>query len=75
MGIYNYIDKKNDSNIHESNEEKIQKIYEEIYALKIKDEPNIIDELIIMVAMKNYSIIKILMSKIFLAIYCYIWKN
>ena len=47
MGIYNYIDKKNDSNIHESNEEKIQKIYEEIYALKIKDEPNIIDELII----------------------------
>ena len=47
MGIYNYIDKKNDSNIHESNEEKIQKIYEEIYALKIRDEPNIIDELII----------------------------
>ena len=40
MGIYNYIDKKNDSNIHESNEEKIQKIYEEIYALKIRDEPN-----------------------------------
>ena len=47
MGIYNYIDKKNDSDIHESNEEKIQKIYEEIYALKIRDEPNIIDELII----------------------------
>ena len=47
MGIYNYIDKKNDSNIHELNEEKIQKIYEEIYALKIRDEPNIIDELII----------------------------
>ena len=40
MGIYNYIDKKNDSNIHESNEEKIQKIYEEIYALKIRDEPS-----------------------------------
>ena len=47
MGIYNYIDKKNNSDIHESNEEKIQKIYEEIYALKIRDEPNIIDELII----------------------------
>ena len=47
MGIYNYIDKKNDSDIHESNEEKIQKIYEEIYTLKIRDEPNIIDELII----------------------------
>ena len=47
MGIYNYIDKKKDSDIHESNEEKIQKIYEEIYALKIRDEPNIIDELII----------------------------
>ena len=47
MGIFNYIDKKNDSDIHESNEEKIQKIYEEIYALKIRDEPNIIDELII----------------------------
>ena len=47
MGIYNYIDKKNDSDIHESNEEKIQKIYEEIYALKIRGEPNIIDELII----------------------------
>ena len=39
--------KKKDSDIHESNEEKIQKIYEEIYALKIRDEPNIIDELII----------------------------
>ena len=47
MGIYNYIDKKNDSDIHEQNEEKIQKIYEEIYTLKIRDEPNIIDELII----------------------------
>lgn len=47
MGLYKYIEKENYSDIRQSNKEKIQKIYENINTLKIKNElSNIIEDLI-----------------------------
>jgi len=47
IGLYNYIERENYSDICKSNDEKIKMIYEEINALKAKDKSSgIIDDLI-----------------------------